>query len=95
MPVEVAEPIKSADEPLVVELKKAPVMAIKPTGEEVEIAAVVTTPPAAELEPDTAPTQVAAVTLPQTASPLPLIALLGLLALGGAWALRRVQKRVL
>ena len=70
-------------------------MAIKPTGEEVELAAVVTTPPAAELEPDTTPTQVAAVTLPHTASPLPLIALLGLLALGGAWTLRRVQKRIL
>ncbi len=95
IPLEVAEPIKSADAPLVVELKQAPVMAIKPTGEEVELAAVVTTPPAAELEPDTAPTQVAAVTLPQTSSPLPLIALLGLLALGGAWTLRRVQKRIL
>jgi len=95
LPVEVAEPIKSADEPLVVELKQAPVMAIKPTGEEVELAAVVTTPPAAELEPDTAPTQVAAVTLPETASLVPLIALLGLLALGGAWTLRRVQKRIL
>ncbi len=69
-------------------------MAIQPTGEEVEIAAVVTPPPAEELKPDTAPTQVAAVTLPQTASPLPLIALLGLLALGGAWALGLVQKRV-
>ena len=58
-----------------------------------EIAAVVTPPPAAELEP-TEPTQVAAL-LPKTASPLPLIALFGLLALGGALALRLVQKRVL
>jgi MYXO-CTERM domain-containing protein len=61
----------------------------------VEVAAVVTLPPASELEPDTAPTQVAVATLPETASPLPLIALLGLLALGGAWTLRRVQKRIL
>jgi hypothetical protein len=95
IPLEVAEPIKSAEEPVVVELKRAPVMAIQPSGEEVEIAAVVTLPPASELEPDTAPTQVAAATLPETASPLPLIALLGLLALGGASALRLVQKRVL
>jgi LPXTG-motif cell wall-anchored protein len=36
---------------------------------------------------------VAALTLPQTASPLALIALLGLLALGGAFGLRLLQKR--
>jgi hypothetical protein len=95
LPIEVEKPMLTVDEPLVVQLKQAPVMAIQPTGEEVEIAAVVTPPPAAELEPDTAPTQIAAVTLPATASPVPLIALLGLLALGGAWVLRRVQKRVL
>jgi hypothetical protein len=95
LPLEVTKPILTATEPEVVQLKQAPVMAIKPTGEEVEIAAVVTPPPASELKPDTAPTQVAAATLPETASPLPLIALLGLLALGGAWALRLVQKRVL
>jgi len=45
MPLEVTEPIKSSDEPLVVELKRAPIMAIKPTGEEVELAEVVTPPP--------------------------------------------------
>jgi hypothetical protein len=94
VPVEVTKPIRTLTEPEVVALMQAPVMAIKPTGEEVEIAAVVTPPPALELAPDTAPTQVAAV-LPQTASPLPLIALFGLLALGGALGLRLVQKRVL
>ena len=95
LPIEIEKPMLTVDEPIVVQLKEAPVMAIQPTGEEVEIAAVVTPPPAAELEPDTAPTQVAALTLPATASPVPLIALLGLLALGGAWVLRRVQKRIL
>src|SRR3954464_5783431 len=45
VPVEVAEPIKSADAPLVVELKRAPIMAIRPTGEEVQLAVVVTPPP--------------------------------------------------
>ncbi len=89
IPVEVAEPIKSANEPVVVELKQVPVMAIQPTGEEVELAQVVTPPPAQE------PTQMAANELPKTASPLPLIALLGFLALGGAWTLRLVQRRVL
>jgi MYXO-CTERM domain-containing protein len=91
--MEVEKPILLMTEPEVVQLREAPVKAIQPTGQEVEIAAVVTLPPAAELEPDTAPAQVAM--LPQTASPLPLIALLGLLALGGAWTLRLVQKRVL
>ena len=88
IPVEVAEPIKSADEPVVVQLKQAPVMAIQPTGEEVELAQVVTPPPAE-------PVQVAAAQLPKTGSELPLIELLGLLALCGGCALRLAQKRLL
>ena len=95
IPLEVAEPIKSADEPVVVELKQAPVMAIQPTGEEVELTQVVTPPPARELVAEkTEPAQPAAKALPSTASSLPLIALLGLLAFGGAWTLRLAQKRV-
>jgi hypothetical protein len=91
VPVEVAEPIKAADEPVVAQLKQAPVMAIKPTGEEVELAQVVTAVPADELvAANTEPAQ----TLPATASTLPLIALLGLLALGGAFVLRLAQKRI-
>lgn len=90
---EVAEPIKTADEPVVVELKKAPIMAIKPSGEEVEIAQVVTPPPAAELE--VAREAPKAKVLPETSSALPLIGLLGLLALGGASALRFIEKRYL
>jgi hypothetical protein len=86
IPVEVEQPIKTADEPVVAQLKEAPVMAIKPTGEEVELAAVVTPLPADEL--------VAQATLPATASTMPLIALLGLLALGGAVVLRVAQKRL-
>src|ERR1700682_4553015 len=46
---EVAVAIKTPEEPVVVELKRAPVMAIQPTGEEVEIAQVVTPPPAEQL----------------------------------------------
>ena len=91
IPVEVAEPIKSLDEPVVVQLKQAPVMAIQPTGEEVQVAEVVTPLPAT-VEP-TAPA-VAEETLPKTASPLPLIGLFGLLSLGGAFALRAVARRV-
>jgi hypothetical protein len=96
LPVEVVEPIKTADEPVVVELKKAPVMAIKPSGEEVELAEVVTPPPA-ELAPvaPVAPVVVAAAELPHTASPMGLIALLGLLSLGGALTLRLMQKHTM
>jgi LPXTG-motif cell wall-anchored protein len=87
--VEVAEPVKSADEPVVVELKRAPIMAIKPTGEEVEIAQVVTPPPVqAEVAPE------ADRVLPATGSSFPLVALLGFLALGGAMILRRYEKRI-
>jgi len=93
IPLEVTEPIKSADAPPVMQLKLAPVMAITPTGEEVQLAEVVTPPPT---QPEAVVASVPPEkTLPATASPLPLIALLGLLALGGAWTLRLVQKRVL
>ncbi len=86
IPVEVAVPIKSVDEPVVVQLKRAPIMAIKPTGEETQLAEVVTPPPTV--------TQPAAEELPSTASTLPLIGLFGLLALGCALALRKVEGRV-
>ena len=78
------------------ELERAPVTAVRPTGEEVEIAQVVTPPPPAEVArvaAAPAPAPAAEPKLPTTASPLPLIALLGLLALGGALTLRVVEKR--
>ncbi len=87
IPVEVAEPITSADAPVVQQLKQVPLLAIQPTGEEVQLAVVVTPPPAAT---ETAAVEPAATepatTLPHTASPFPLIGLIGLLALGGAFA---------
>src|SRR5579871_4943532 len=56
IPAEVAEPIKSVDEPVVMQLRRAPIMAIKPTGEEVQLAEVVTPPPAlAETQVASAP----------------------------------------
>jgi hypothetical protein len=51
LPVEVAEPSKLAEAPVVAELKRAPIKAVQPTGEEVEIAQVVTPPPAQEESP--------------------------------------------
>jgi hypothetical protein len=94
LPVEVTTPILPVSAPEVVQLKQVPIKAIQPTGEEVELAAVVTPPPAVELKPDAEPTQIAAV-LPQTSSLLPLIAMLGLLALALGLAFRMVQKRIL
>jgi hypothetical protein len=89
---EVTVAVKAPDEPVVVQLKQAPVMAIKPTGEEVAIAEVVTPPPAqaevAQALPELPET------LPKTASPMPLIGLLGLLSLGGAFAVRAVSSRL-
>ncbi len=84
LPLEVTEPIKTVDEPAVAQLQQAPVQAIQPTGEQVELAQVVTPPPA-EL--------VASAALPGTASNLPLIGLLGLMALSAAFALGTFARR--
>lgn len=110
IPLEVTKPIQSADEPVVVEMKRVPILAIKPTGEEVQLAEVVTAPPAAETEaaaaPAPAPEPAASAstaasasneqepTLPATAGTLPLLALLGLMMLGGAFALRAASRRL-
>jgi len=90
VPAEVTTPIQSAEEPVVVQLKQAPVLAVKPTGEDVEIAQVVTAPPAEAVVATEAP----AARLPNTASPMPLIGLFGLLALGAAFSLKLVRARV-
>jgi LPXTG-motif cell wall-anchored protein len=95
IPMEVAEPIKTADEPVVVQLKQAPVMAVQPTGEEVELAQAVAPPAEEPVAENAAPAAEMPATLPATGSTLPLIALLGLLALGGALVLRQAQKRAL
>jgi hypothetical protein len=94
IPVEVLQPTMAADQPYVAQMQQAPVMAMQPTGEAVNMTAVVTPPPAVELTPDTTSTPLADV-LPATSSTLPLIALFGFLALGGALGLRLVQKHVL
>jgi hypothetical protein len=60
-------------------LEQAPVKAVQPTGEEIEIAEVVETEQAT--------------TLPQTASPLPLIGVLGLLSLGAGLTMRRKESK--
>jgi hypothetical protein len=71
-------------------LKTAPVEAVAPTGEPVELAQVVEPPPAAPVAADPQPM---AEQLPATASPLPLIALIGLLMIGAGFALSVFSKR--
>jgi hypothetical protein len=96
-------PTKSADEEPVVALKQAPLTAVTPAGEEVEIAQVVTPlpPRAPEAQPvqamperQTEPADAAPSTrrLPQTASPLPLLGLIGLLSLVAGLALWSIPK---
>lgn len=76
-------PTELKDQPLET-FKTAPVEAVEPTGSVVEEAKVVEPPPVVE-QP---------ATLPQTASPLPLFGLVGLLMLGAGFAISAVRKRV-
>jgi LPXTG-motif cell wall-anchored protein len=93
LPAEVAVPIK-ADAPVVVELRRAPIMAVQPTGEEVQVAQVVTPPPAENLVAD-APAPAAPAQLPNTGSSTPMIALGGLMTLIGALSIRSIRNRSL
>jgi hypothetical protein len=89
VPVEVAKP----EEPTIIAaLEQTPVVAVQPTGETVELAQVVQSEPAPAAIANE-PVQTAPQTLPGTASSLPLIALCGLLALGGAMMARSIKNR--
>jgi len=88
---EITKPAKSVDDEPIVALKHAPLTAVKPTGEEVEIAQVITPPPAQQKE--TADATERMEQLPQTASQLPLLGLIGLLSLGAGLALMGILKR--
>ena len=87
VPVEVEKPEEVA---VVTRLQEVPVIAVQPTGEEVEIAQVVQSEPPATVA--AAPNYPAE--LPSTGSSLPLIALCGLLALGSAFGIRAARKVV-
>jgi hypothetical protein len=88
---EITKPAKSVDDEPVVALKQAPLTAVKPTGEEIEVAQVVTPPPAQQTEAAATPERMKR--LPQTASPLPLLGLIGALSLGAGLALMVISKR--
>jgi len=83
-----ATPIELAAAPIEA-LKTAPIEAVDPKGEPIELAQVVEAPPAAA-EPAT----VADNSLPKTASSLPLIGLMGLVALVAGFGLRLISRRV-
>jgi hypothetical protein len=76
----ITKPTKSAQEPHVVAMKKAPITTVAPSGEETQMAQA--------MPPKPAPS------LPHTASPLPLVGLLGLLATGAGFALRAARRLV-
>lgn len=107
----IAKPVTSVNDEPVVALKEAPLTAVRPTGEEVEVAQVTepvptTATPAATAQPMPAPAATPEqykVTardgdrsdrLPQTASSLPLLGLLGLVAIGVGLALSVLPKQV-
>lgn len=94
MPNELAantvQPTTSMNQPHVMALKKAPLKAQQPT-EETTIAEAFPPPPPPASAP---PAAKMPATLPQTASPLPLIGLLGLLSLGTAGWLRLMAARM-
>ena len=81
-------PTKNMQEPHVMAMKRAPLKAQKPVGEEVEIGEVFppTLPAAQTLAAARMPKK-----LPKSASPLPLVGLIGLLSLGIAGLLRRAS----
>ena len=83
IPSESAEPIKSADEPAVVAMKQVPIVAVQPPAEE-QLTQAAPPPPQTALVAQ----------LPATASPIPALAILGILALGGVFALRAFERSV-
>jgi len=86
-----AEPVKSVDEPPVIALKQAPIEAIRPTGEAVAMTEVVELPPVETAEvQSTEPYQ----SLPRTAGPLPLLGLIGLLSIAAGIGLSAISKRL-
>jgi len=84
----VNEPVlATTEEPTeIAELKQVPVEAVTPAGEEVPLAEVVEAPPV-----ETA--SAAAEPMPETASEMPLLALMGLLSLGAGFAVWTYSKR--
>jgi len=92
MPTELApylvEPVKSTAEPPAIALIQAPVEAVQPTGEVVAMTEVVEPPPV-----EIAAVQSREPYLPQTASPLPLLGFIGMLAIAAGFGLSLISRR--
>jgi hypothetical protein len=92
MPSELAanttKPAKTMNEAPVTAMKQTPLRVEKPSGEEAEVAEAY--PPAPMQTASSRPPK----RLPQTASELPLIGLIGFLSLGAGWTLRTASKRI-
>jgi hypothetical protein len=78
------------DKPSFAALKEVTVTAVKPSGEEVALTEVVEPPP---VETASVKTPDLPKGLPQTASLLPLLELIGLLSLGAGVTLSTIRKR--
>ena len=93
----VSKPAKTANAPSVTAMKQAPIKAAQPNGQETEVAQAIQTQPPANAAPQK-PVETAAAhppkRLPRTASPMPLIGLLGLIAAAGAVVVRGARRRV-
>jgi hypothetical protein len=91
------QPAKTMSEPHVTAMKKAPIKVEKPSGEEVEVAQAIKTTPTAPAPAPQPVTRTASVTkpkqLPQTASPLPLLGLIGVLSIIAGLSVRATQER--
>ncbi len=85
-PVDLPAPVEA--------LKVAPIVAVKPTGEEVAVTEVVQAPPAEVANNTPAPADPVPAELPHTASQLPLVGLVGLSTLGGCFGLFYLSKRI-
>jgi len=98
-----ATPVDLETAPIEV-LRTAPVVAVAPTGEPIELSKVVKAPPAEAVaepvvqappaEAVAEPVMVASAALPKTASLLPLIGGIGMLALGAGFALWFISRRI-
>jgi len=90
-----AMPVETTEAAPVETLKSVPVAAVKPTGEEIPVAEVVATSPAAapQAEPVAIMAKAEPQTLPHTASSTPLFAMIGLLSLCAGFTLLIVTKR--
>jgi hypothetical protein len=86
MPIKEENAMPAAPE-VVAELEATPLTAVEPSGAEVQTADAVTPPTPAQLN------AAATEELPKTASPLPFIGLMGLLALGAGFTLRFAETR--